>query len=882
MLNRIKPAVVSLLLAGATVTALANETLYQSALEYQRQGDERAAVIELKNLLSENPEHAQGRLLLGELYLKRGDLQGADKELRRARQLNAESPRLPLLQARVQLLQGQAEAVQQHLLTLVFEQPELEAERLLLLGHSYQAMRQLAQAEATYQAAEALLPSGEINLSLARLALLQRQPDEAIRRSRAELSNPESTDSAYSAQLLLGQIQLQLGDPAGARKWFEALLVEQPKHLAAQLGQTRALLQQRELELARRQVDELLSLAPGLPDAQQISAALYLQAGELEKARDILDPLSQRFDRHPEVGYLTGYTHLQLGNLSQAENLLSRNLTRHPQHRATRLALVRYYIAQQRFDQAQSALAPLLDDDQIPPQVYSLAGALSLQRGDTEAATGYFRQAMQAGDERRAGRPLAISEILSGELDAGISRLEGIVAQGGKADLQTDSLLVRAYLKADNPDKARQLLQQRIETDQNRASYQLLAAILEIQLSNFPAADQLLNQLHREQPEHLGALLGLAQLARFQQQPDKALDYYRQAQALAPADPRPTKGLIELALQRQQPEQAIELADDFYQRQRSQEAAKLYLALLNRLQRQDRIAELLPSIRTRFPNEPAFALIAIKQQVADGKLDSARVQLEQLVDNQPDYLPAQLRLLQLLLTLEQPEAVLARSDRFIDRLRRDSLTLMYRGDALRLLRRPDEATQHYRQAYDSRPSPLLAARLSRAIALKDRERAVAFLDHHLQRFPRDQAGMLFQAELLQRGKPGDAVSAYERLLTLNPDHIVALNNLAWVYQQIGDSRALETAERAYQLAPNQPAIGDTLGWILLEQQPQKALPLLEQAAAALPNPTVQYHYAAALAKTGQREKAIALLESLMQYQFDDKAEATELLKSLKS
>lgn len=880
MIKRIKPAVLSLLLASASLTVQANDELYQSALNYQSQGDERAAVIELKNLLSEQPEHAEGRLLLGKLYLELGDIQGANKEFRRALQFKADEPRLPLLMARTELMMGKVRDVEQQLSSLKFEQPALQAERLLLLGHSYQAQRQLQQAEDAYKAAETLRPSSEINLSLARLALFRDQPDEAVKRAEAELSNPES---AKSAQLLLGQVQLRLGDAIGAQQWFDQLLAEQPNNLAAMLGQTRALLQQGELKQARKQVDELLKLAPSLPDAQQISAALYVQHGELEKARDILDPLSQRFERHPEIIYLAGYTHLQLGNDSQAEKLLSRNLTRYPQHYQTRLALVRYYVNQQRFKQAESALEPLLDDDQIPSQVYSLAGALSLQRGDTEAATQYFRQAMKDGDADRAGKPLAISEILSGELDAGISRLEELSKQGDSpADLQTDSLLVRAYLKAGNADKARKLLQQRIDEGVNRTNYQLLAAITEVQLNNYPAAEQLLNQLREAEPEHIGALLGLAQLARFQQQPENALSFYQQAEKLAPEDPRPIKGRIELALQQQQLEQAETLASDFYQRQPTLVSAQLYLALLNRLQDQQKITELLPQLRNRFPDEPAFALMEIQKQVSDGKLDSARTQLEQLVDDRPQYRPAQLSLLQLLLALEQPEGVLARSDRFNDLLRQHPLTLTYRGDAYSLLKRPEDATKQYNQAYNSQPSPLLASRMASSMAVKDRPGAIEFLTRHLKLFPQDQSSMLFRAELLQRGEPNEAVPAYEELLSLNPDHVVALNNLAWIYQQLGDSRALKTAERAYELAPNQPAIGDTLGWILLEQQPKKALPLLEQAAKELEDPTVQYHYAAALAKNGEKAKAIELLESLMRKRFSDKTKARKLLRSLKS
>ena len=41
-----------------------------------------------------------------------------------------------------------------------------------------------------------------------------------------------------------------------------------------------------------------------------------------------------------------------------------------------------------------------------------------------------------------------------------------------------------------------------------------------------------------------------------------------------------------------------------------------------------------------------------------------------------------------------------------------------------------------------------------------------------------------------------------------------LNNLAWLYDQKGDTeKALGHARRAYELSPKRPEIADTLGWL---------------------------------------------------------------------
>src|SRR5690606_28435531 len=86
---------------------------------------------------------------------------------------------------------------------------------------------------------------------------------------------------------------------------------------------------------------------------------------------------------------------------------------------------------------------------------------------------------------------------------------------------------------------------------------------------------------------------------------------------------------------------------------------------------------------------------------------------------------------------------------------------------------------------------------------------------------------------------GDATTAmkwYQQTIELAPGNATALNNLAWIYYEQKDSRALELAKRAHELAPASPPILDTYGWILVEQgQVAEGIKYLQQAAKLAPD-----------------------------------------------
>ena len=155
-----------------------------------------------------------------------------------------------------------------------------------------------------------------------------------------------------------------------------------------------------------------------------------------------------------------------------------------------------------------------------------------------------------------------------------------------------------------------------------------------------------------------------------------------------------------------------------------------------------------------------------------------------------------------------------------------------------------------------------------------------------EKHPKDIVAGLTVASMYQsRGEDKKAISQYEQLLRIKADNVIALNNLAWLYQTSGDNRAMDIAEKAYALAPKSGEVMDTLGWIQINSNElDKGIVLLRKAAGS-PNapPTVLYHLAVGLDRRGDKSGARETLQKVLSTgkDFPERQQATQLLETLK-
>jgi tetratricopeptide (TPR) repeat protein len=152
------------------------------------------------------------------------------------------------------------------------------------------------------------------------------------------------------------------------------------------------------------------------------------------------------------------------------------------------------------------------------------------------------------------------------------------------------------------------------------------------------------------------------------------------------------------------------------------------------------------------------------------------------------------------------------------------------------------------------------------------------------------------AILLQiSGRPEESSTLYQRILKLDPDNIISMNNLAWIMSEVQGKHqeALDLAQRGLKIAPNYYDLIDTRGVIYYRLgEFDKAIRDFTECIKLYPDITpssigTRFYLARAFAKLGQKGKAIQYLKEALELNSPngglstaDLAEAQSLLKKL--
>ncbi|WP_340152311.1 tetratricopeptide repeat protein [uncultured Marivirga sp.] len=104
-----------------------------------------------------------------------------------------------------------------------------------------------------------------------------------------------------------------------------------------------------------------------------------------------------------------------------------------------------------------------------------------------------------------------------------------------------------------------------------------------------------------------------------------------------------------------------------------------------------------------------------------------------------------------------------------------------------------------------------------------------------------------------------AFSTYEEAIKANPNNYFAINNYTYYLslKKKNLERAKELSSRMVKANPENTTFLDTYGWVLFQNEEyEEALRVLEKAAENQTSATIVEHYADALFKVGQKEKAL--------------------------
>ena len=134
--------------------------------------------------------------------------------------------------------------------------------------------------------------------------------------------------------------------------------------------------------------------------------------------------------------------------------------------------------------------------------------------------------------------------------------------------------------------------------------------------------------------------------------------------------------------------------------------------------------------------------------------------------------------------------------------------------------------------------------------------------------PRLPAAQMLLAQSYEENKEYDkAIERYRKILAVNPNEPIALNNLAYglAVRKGQTAEAIGYAERAHAITRGNATIADTLAWIQhLLGRDREAAPLLAGAVKALPlNAEVRLHAAVVYAAIGMLEPAAKELQEAL-------------------
>ncbi len=921
-----RSSIISSTISAALLTAFLGgcsgdnpESLIASGKDFLAKNDSKAAVIQLKNALQQDPNLAEARFLLGKALFESGDLAGAEVELRKALERKyASEQTIPLL-ARALLATGQAKKVTDEFAKMEVPTGEPLASLKTTLSAAYAAQGNREAAEAELAAALASKPDyAPAQLANARYKAGSKNFDEAQRIVDEVLAkDPRNHD----ALLLSGSLQAAKGNPENALTLYRKAIEAKPDFLQAHSAIISTLFQQQKMDDAAKQIEALKKVAPRHPQTIYLDAQATYQRKDYKAARELTQQLLKISPNNTSGLQLAGAVEYQLRSYIQAETYLSKAIQLVPELALARRLLISSYLRAGQPEKALATLQPVLDRIEKDASFLSLAGQTYLQNGDTKKAADYFAKASKLDPDNSAKKTsLALAHMAQGDTAGGFEELEQITSTD--KGITADQALIAAYLRTNQPDKALKAIDSLEKKQPDNATThnlrgrtllgkkdikgarQSFEKALAINPGFFPAAAGLamidLTEKKPEEarkrfesvlaadPKNVQAMLALAELrAAAGGTADEVSGLISKAVAAQPSEVAPRLALIQYYLNQKDAKKALTAANDASAA--IPEKPEILYALGRTQQFSGDFNQALTTygkIAAMQPSSPLPQMRLAEINLANKNKDEATKNLKKALEIKPDLIEAQRGLIFLALDAKKPNDALNIARQVQKQRPKEAIGFALEGDIYASQKAWPDTIKAYQNGLKQVAVPELAIKLHSALlASGNTAEAAKMASSWNKEHPKDMAFRLHLGDIATARKEyPQAVQHYQTALDIQPNNPLVLNNMAWVSGQLKAPKAIEYAEKANQLAPNQPPFMDTLAMLLANKgETDKAIELLRKALSLAPQAAaIQFNLAKVLISTGKKEEARKELDAIAKLgdKFPNQAEVSKLQKEL--
>ncbi|MCP4468124.1 MAG: PEP-CTERM system TPR-repeat protein PrsT [Halieaceae bacterium] len=908
-----------LLVLVACDSRLSSDVYMARAKDYLAQSDAASATIELQNALQQDPSQAEARWLLGEIFLGSGNLDLAEHEFQRAEALGWPLDDVRPAISRVYLAQGDFDAV----LALEKEGLGAVAAATLLSGQALAANAQGKVGEANEllkQARETDPDSEAFNLAGASIFMNQGEYEQALVLVEAALEKENRSEFSWR---LKGQVLMRLERYEEARAALDQSIKLSNSSYADRVARALLNIRMENYEAAQEDASILLEMAPRGAAANYIHGALLFQARDFLGASSALrdaetlseefpiipyylaisyliegnEALSQTYARKfyelaPESGAgrkLFAITLMQLGNMKDARDIVRPVVESSPNDLAALNIMGNAYLMDDNvyagmvlYDRIAEldpdwAIVPLRDEASLVFRDFGDDGP-ARSRGDSGSEANFPQddilkiQQSLADEDYTAAVELAKSyQFRDLEQLSPVHLLARVYMAGGDnekareifgnalarspGDSFSNQNLARMALENEDPAAVRAYYEDILKHNRNDFSALLQVAALDSAEGNFLAMVTSLKRAIKAHPDTVEPRLNLAR-------------HY-----LATGNAARVEGLLApLSNARQRNPAVLEVRG---------------LALLQQGRYTGAVEQFEQLVKLSSSSARLHYLLAIASSGA-GDGDLSKKELLRAVEADPEYMPALTGLARMAYREEETEEFTKYVEALAKLAPESPDVIMLQALKARNLGDSGAALALFKQAYEIAPTAQTALELAKYYkALGRNDDAVALMQEWIKDHPRDVNVQSALASHFQA--TGDTASAtfhYQKVLAINPNNVIALNNLAWNMRDVNILRAMSFIERAVALSPA-PAVLDTQAYLQhLAGDNVAARYTIRQALADVPDePSMRYHSAMIDAALGDKAVAIDTLIDLTAQDaaiFPERAEALELLQSLQS
>jgi putative PEP-CTERM system TPR-repeat lipoprotein len=623
-----------------------------------------------------------------------------------------------------------------------------------------------------------------------------------------------------------------------------------------------------------------IELDPGEVDAAILLVSDKLSKGDADGAMAILSapPIASKKDFR--VDQIRAQILAQKGDLTQAEGILHRLIDQKPQDTGLRDQLVRIYIAQRRFDDAEKELRTIAAANRENPAAeLNVVRFLESVKGPAMAREELVARLKAGGDIFPYQMALADLDFNQGKFDDSVALLEGLIKAPGSPEngLAAQAKLAEFYFRKKNYPAAEKLVSDILKKDPRNITGLKIRASIRIEQGQFESAIADLREALNGQPKSSELLLLMALAYERDGKLELAERQYADAAKSAAGNPNVVLRYVAFLQRQGRTAQAEDVLTEAVSA--NPRSLDLLSALAQiRLARENWTGALAvaDSIEAVGNDRGTANLIRGFAFAGQNKMDQAIAALEAAHTSSPDALQAIVSLVTAYVRTGKPDKAEALISDMLKKYPDNVQLSLLMGSTQLAKNNIAEAEKSFKSAIEQRPKEEAGytALANLYSGQKNYDQAIKVLLDGLREQPDNlNLKLALALNLIQAGDYEGAIAKYESILKDKPDIPVAINNLASLLLDHRTDK--ESLERAYTLTEGLknstvPSFQDTLGWAQYHKGDfEAAVATLEAAQAKSPNRgSIRYHLAMSYIATGKTEKATEQLKAALQLEPD--------------